>query len=660
MPEWWLMGDGVVLVNPPFGAIERPSIGLGLLQASARQAGIDCECAYANVTFARRIGLDVYSWLANTSDCRDLVGEWVFAGTVFPDADRDPDRYIREYLVPTYTAGTFRLLMPGRDMRRVLLDVRSAATAFIDELAAAIRAKRPRVVGCTSTFQQNCAALGLLKRIRECDDGIVTLLGGPNCEGPMATGLRRRFPWVDFVVSGEAEESFPDALRLLLAEGRAVHEDALPSGYVGRRRALLPRGSESARLVVRDLGATPVPDYDDYFDQLAASGLGDQVQPGLLLEASRGCWWSQKRPCTFCGLNGVALRYRAKSPERVVKEIDVLCKRHATPRVEFVDNNPDPRSVMRICTSLRGRTPPVALFFETRVLDRRHLERMAEGGVCWLQIGIESFDPRILAMMGKGTSPLQNVQVLRWAYEQGIRVTYNVLHELPGEEDAWYLEMSRVLPLIEHLEPPRKLVPLRIDRFSEYSERPERFGLRLAPHRSYPYVYPFPAEEVAEFAYFFEDAEERPTPRDRKGLEAFKQRWLGWRNAFWTADPGRERSVLHRLGDGRRTVYDTRRCAVETVTVLSELEAGVLDVCDRARRLQEVEIACADAAHRDGASIRTAVGVLLDRRVLVAHEGLFLSLAVSPPRRPFAQSKDFPGGSYPPSPAAVGPPGNDV
>lgn len=649
------MAEGVVLVNPPFGAIERPSIGLGLLQASARQAGIDCECTYANVTFARRIGPDVYFWLANTSDCRDLVGEWAFAGTVFSEADRDLDDYIREYLLQTYTAGTFQLLMPGRDMRQVLLDVRAAATAFIDELAGAIIAKRPRVVGCTSTFQQNCAALGLLKRIRECDDGVVTLLGGPNCEGPMAAGLRRRFPWIDFVVSGEAEESFPDVLHLLLAEGRAVDEDALPSGYVGRKRAHLSMESESARLVVKDLGATPVPDYDEYFDQLAASGLTDQVHPGLLLEASRGCWWAQKRPCTFCGLNFVGLRYRAKSPERVVKEIDVLCRQHSTPRVEFVDNNLDPRTLARICSSLRGRTPPVALFFETRVLDRRHLEKMAQGGVRWLQVGIESFDPRILALIGKGTSPLQNVQVLRWAYEQGIRVTYNLLYDLPGDEDAWYYEMSRVLPLIEHLEPPRKLVPLRFDRFSEYCEHPGRFGLRLAPHRAYPYVYPLPAEQIAEFAYFFEDAGGGPSRHDRKGFEAFNRRWLGWRGAFWTADPGRERSVLHLLGDGQRIVYDTRRCAVETVTVLSELEASVLKCCDQARNLQEIEAACAGIARRDGASVRAAVRALLDRRVLVVHEKRFLSLAVTPPRQPLLKSKDFPGGFFQPSGAAGGP-----
>ncbi len=112
---------------------------------------------------------------------------------------------------------------------------------------------------------------------------------------------------------------------------------------------------------------------------------------------------------------------------------------------------------MRICSSLRGRTPPVALFLETRVLNRRHPETMAMGGVRRLQVGIESFDPRVLPVIGR-----------------------------PGP--SW------------------KLMPVRFDRFGECREHPERFGLRLSSHRSHPYVSPLPAEEIAAFACFFEEA----------------------------------------------------------------------------------------------------------------------------------------------------------
>lgn len=46
-------------------------------------------------------------------------------------------------------------------------------------------------------------------------------------------------------------------------------------------------------------------------------------------------------------------------------------------------------------------------------MDRRQLELLAQGGVRWIQVGIESFHPRLLELMGKGTNVFQNLQFLR-------------------------------------------------------------------------------------------------------------------------------------------------------------------------------------------------------------------------------------------------------
>ena len=40
----------------------------------------------------------------------------------------------------------------------------------------------------------------------------------------------------------------------------------------------------------------------------------------LYLEGSRGCWWGQKHPCSFCGLNGRKNVYRYKSAGRLYEE----------------------------------------------------------------------------------------------------------------------------------------------------------------------------------------------------------------------------------------------------------------------------------------------------------------------------------------------------
>jgi magnesium-protoporphyrin IX monomethyl ester (oxidative) cyclase len=377
------MPEPVLLINPPFGAIERPSIGLGLLQASAHREGLSCRTLYANLAFAERIGLDLYFWFANTGEYIDLFGEWVFAGALFQESDSAPEEYIRRFIAGGYTNSTFETLMPTRDLVSTLLQVRKSATEFIEQYASHIVSFKPHIVGITSSFQQNCASIALLKRVRQLDDSIVTLLGGSNCEGEMARGLRRAFPWLDFVVSGEAELIFPNLLRLLLQYGRAVDESLLPQSVIGAQRAIIKKHQE-AREVVWDLDATAPPDYHYYFDQLSRSPLANFITPGLTLEASRGCWWGQKRRCKFCGLNGAALKMRSKSADRIVHEIQELSVRYKTPKIEFVDNNLDPRLADKVFPQLASWTEPVTLYL-------RRVSRISVAWSLWHRLASDGY-----------------------------------------------------------------------------------------------------------------------------------------------------------------------------------------------------------------------------------------------------------------------------
>lgn len=402
------MSATICLITPPFGAIEHPSISLGLLQASAKKAGLSCRTLNANLAFAGRIGLDLYFWFASSPNYLDFFGEWVFGGQLFPETEATSEEYFRRFISEELES-TFKAVLPGRDLMETLRRTRSLAGEFIEQLAAEVVSSRSRVVGCTSSAQQTCASLALLKQVRRLDESVVTLLGGPNCEGPMGRGLRLAFPWADFVVSGEAEMIFPDLVQALLRHGRDVDEDLLPECVIGASRASAPAPRQENRSVVWDLDATAPPEYEDYFEQLSRSPLAAKIAPGLLLETSRGCWWGEHR-CKFCGLNGLALKYRAKTADRVLEEIETLCSRYETWKIMFVDNNLDPRLAQAVLSRLADLPEPPCLFFETRVMDKGQLELMARGGVRWITVGIESFHPRLLAMMGKGTSMLENIQ----------------------------------------------------------------------------------------------------------------------------------------------------------------------------------------------------------------------------------------------------------
>ncbi|MBF0561885.1 MAG: RiPP maturation radical SAM protein 1, partial [Alphaproteobacteria bacterium] len=181
----------VVLVFMPYATVDRPSLGLGLLGAKLRQIDIDVTLLHANVIFASRIGLKSYNRL-NTSSNLDLLGEWTFSKAAFGDYESGPEGFLGSLRKPADTDDVLR--------------VREMTPAFVEEMADLVLAAKPRIVGCSSMFQQNCASLALLKRIRERDPSIVTAMGGANCETEVGRALHTHFPWVDYVFSGECDD----------------------------------------------------------------------------------------------------------------------------------------------------------------------------------------------------------------------------------------------------------------------------------------------------------------------------------------------------------------------------------------------------------------------------------------------------------------------
>src|SRR4029453_235175 len=88
----------VLLVVPPFHFLDRPALGVSLLQAALARDGIACDVLYLNLRFADFAGEELYNAITE-SRYQAMVGEWVFAGDVFGDRSPDPQRYIEEILV---------------------------------------------------------------------------------------------------------------------------------------------------------------------------------------------------------------------------------------------------------------------------------------------------------------------------------------------------------------------------------------------------------------------------------------------------------------------------------------------------------------------------------------------------------------------------------
>lgn len=643
----------ICLVSMPYASLNGPSIALGLLKANLEQAQIKTTVLYPNIWFAEEIGLDLYIALFEGKN-EELINEWTFSKAAFPGFEADTSIYPG---LPLATKDMLyqRLDLNPKDLEAKFREVRDRTPNFVAQVAEAVLAKNPRIVSCTSTFGQHVASLALLRQIRSLAPDVITVIGGANCEGPMGVATKRAFDWVDFVFSGEGDTSFHQLCQQLLEKGGEVGISDLPEGVISAGN-MDDFTTAPPRASVWDMDQVPTPNYDDYFEAIHNSKIGDYIHPGLPVQTSRGCWWGQQHHCTFCGLNGESMKYRSKSPERVLEEFSYLSRRYGTRNFIVVDNILDLRYLKTVLPQLSQEKEPYKLFFETKVnLQREQMAALAAAGIRLIQPGIESMHDEVLKLMDKGTSAILNVQFLKWARELGIFTAWNFLLGSPHEKDEWYLEMAEWLPEIFHLQPPG-FSRIQYHRFSPYHQRPQDFGLDLEPYWTYSQVYPLPREVLNDLAYYFEDKNRDSMAEElnkRPGLRKVQEIIMGW-NALWNQlgfgnpESRQKLPTLGMIDDGETIkILDTRPAAVNVLHLLKGLDCLVYRLCDRFRSYQSLLNAVQKEYQSDvsAADIETVVARLRKDKLVLELDGKILSLAVREPVTPIPTSRsDSPAG----------------
>ena len=516
----------VALVNVPFADFNRPPLALAQLRSVIKRSlpgRAEATIFHLNLDFARLLGPPAYAIISSTVDAMlSGTGDWLFRAVAFPEVADNTPSYFRRY---PKTFGPYQA-----QMQELLLKHRSRLSGYIDELIDTYQLDRFDVVGCASTFQQNVACFALARKLKDRRPEIVTVMGGPNCESEMGESIARNVAQVDFVFSGPALRSFPSFLERL---SRGRRDECHDLHGVFSRERLARGGARAAGEVGEELDIdTDVElDYDDYFAALDEKLAGQPLHPHLLFETSRGCWWGQKAHCTFCGLNGQSMNYRAMAPEKALAQFDRLFKYASrVERFESVDNIMPKEYLTHVFPRLQS---PKDVFYEVKAdLSEEELGVLAKAGVRSVQPGIEALATSTLRIMRKGTSAAQNVRFLKGCVRHGVSPVWNLLVGFPGEGEESYRKYCKDVPLLVHLPPPSGVHPVRFDRFSPYFNQAQHYGLRLVPHPFYGFVYPFDAQSLQDIAYYFVN-EDLEAPYLRSLLE-----WLGpmrERVAAWKA-----------------------------------------------------------------------------------------------------------------------------
>ncbi len=545
-----------LIIVPPFANIAWPNLAAHLLQASARAAGFEVRVLYANLLWARLIGPGKYVGISVAPS--DLViGERVFSRAAYDLPAFGTGRpYLRRTGGRDPGVGDAISGMPQPSTYdpnpAEMVEIEVLTAEWADAVARFVVGGTYGVVGATTTFHQTSASVALLRRVKALRPETVTIIGGANCDGEMAEGIVSLGTTIDYVFSGEAEHVFPAFLAQL-------------------RRGERPEGTIVQGRPIQDLDAIPTPDFAEYFEQrdrceldpavLARTMPNARTERGTWIsyETSRGCWWGEKHHCTFCGLNGEGMQFRAKSPSRVIEELRILHERHGVRSVWMVDNIMPHRYYRDLLPRLAREIPGLSIFYEQKAnLTLERVVALGRAGVQWIQPGIESLSSDLLRLIDKGVLARQNLALLRYARAAGVHVFWNLLWGFPRDTASIYQETLSLLPLLHHLQPPVGNFPLRLDRFSPYHVRPASYGIAgLRPAPAYALAFP-PRADLAKLAYHFVGTYDSGAYRRLDlireigdALVAWQQRWTGG-----TDDP----PMLHveRVGGGYYGLVDTR------------------------------------------------------------------------------------------------------
>lgn len=598
----------------PFGDIRTPSLALSLLKAGLARVGVPSSVHYLGLDFAERIGLERYDrYMADQSG--GFLGEWIFSDCLIPRREREVERYVEDVLIPLERFGLEEIAGFERD--------RAAAGPFLEECLRSRDWGSFRAIGFTTTFQQNTASLAFARMLKQAHPGVAILFGGANCEGPMGAQLLESFPWIDFVCTGEGDDVVPQ-LALELAGRRPPG----PIPGILRRDAGPGPPVLTHPPTVTDLDRLPFPEFSDYFERLRVSPFAPVLRPRVTLETSRGCWWGEKHHCTFCGLNGLTMRFRSKSPGRAREEIVAVATRYGTlldpsQGIFFADNILDMNYFRSVLPALRDAGLGVTLFYETKAnLTREQVRLLADSGIREIQPGIESLHTDLLRLMRKGCTGLQNIQLLKWCRSFGIKAHWNLLYGFPDEDPGWFDDQAAILPRISHLDAPRVMSPVRLDRFSPlFSEAGARGITNVRPARALTWIFPLPAEEVGRLAYHFDfDFVDGRDPARYTGnlLEAVRR----WRRiqpeSFFFGFPWKDDLLL----------WDERGSGAPGHRLLNASMRGLYEFCDRVRSRQEIHTFAVESLGMSASGADDALAEWTASGLTIAEGDRFLALAV--------------------------------
>jgi hypothetical protein len=222
-------------------------------------------------------------------------------------------------------------------------------------------------------------------------------------------------------------------------------------------------------------------------------------------------------------------------------------------------------------------------------------------------------------------SIFQNIRLLKWCAQYGVRLSWNIIYGIPGEPPEEYARMADLIPSLTQLQAPT-LSRLILARFSPYHERPHEWGLEVeGPRRYHRFIYPVDDATLMDLAYDFDYRyTDGRDPKVYAGpLCRAVERWQERAEAGY-------RSLRYRRGPNFLVIRDRRPSLEAADYTLEGLEAKTYLACEDGATAAEAcaTLGPAGAVDVDVEEVREFLDELVAMRLAYEEDGRYLALAL--------------------------------
>jgi len=261
---------------------------------------------------------------------------------------------------------------------------------------------KPDLIGISLNSFGLDNAIELIRYCRSLTkEEVVYVAGGPHVTMFKKEFLEKNKTLFDFGVVGEGEETILDLIRNI---SKPLKVKGIVF-YDYKKKMVI---ETEARPLIADLDSLPFPNF----------GVFDSVDPEKGLNnyqmiSSRGCPYK----CVFCN-HLWSTKWRARSPENIIREIKEAKKKYLIKSITFWDDNftLDIARAKRICDLFISKKLNLKYYLAGMRADRVDedlVKKLKESGCQGISIGIEDGDPETFPFVQKGETAEQIEKTVR-------------------------------------------------------------------------------------------------------------------------------------------------------------------------------------------------------------------------------------------------------